>query len=267
MSKLTNKEIEQIKGLEMENGLENGLEIPRDAHSVFQFDINETIKDLKNDLERRNYRDFEVWKIDANRYGISELMGGGGGSSELTVGKGKMSIETALGVKYNITEKPEGGSRVTFEGPVNALLDQDLLPKMTYVPYTLSAKFIDSENGKDLTDYMNMNSYGFLRAEKNKKADEWGDKENPQDGYGYHINAKFNNEIDFLPQSNKVDEKENSVVKQNKENLVVEQNVETALYKVRDMISHKSAEALKNISEPAQKATNVVRKNTKDLER
>lgn len=261
MFKLTNNEIEQIKSLE--NGAENKKNpLPRNAHSVFQFDINETIKDLKNDMENRNGTDFKVAKTSALKYEIIDPRfeyNIDGGIAYLTIGKGKMSVETAFsGFKYSITENSDGGSSVTFEGPVNALLNQNLLPKMTYVPKTLSAKFVDNETGKDLTEYMDIHSYGVLRAEKNKQADEWGEKENTQDKYGYHINAKFNNEIDFLPKSDRIEERTNPQIKQ---------NIEVALHRVRDMIDSKSAKTIKSVSVKDTSQTNTVKKNTKELER
>lgn len=74
---------------------------------------------------------------------------------------------------------------------------------MTYIPYTLEGKFVDRETGRDLTMYMDMQSYGTLRSLKNEQviqdSFEYKMPGNSQDGYGHHINAQFNNEIPFLP--------------------------------------------------------------------
>ena len=258
MPKLNSREIEE----NLENA-ENSL--PRDAHSVFQFDIEENIADLKKDMESRNGTDFKIAKTSSHNYEIIDpaLEYNSGGTAYLHIEKNSMTVETALsGYKYSINEYPEGGSFVTFEGPVNALLNQNLLPKMSYVPQTLKAKFTDNETGKDLTDYLDIHSYGILRAEKNKKANAWGEKGNNQDKYGYNINAKFNNEIDFLPLNDKIKEKTNANI---------EETVDIALHKVRDMLDKKSLAALDNIAakempKTVKTAANV--KNTaKDLER
>ncbi len=260
MPKLNSREIEENKNLE-----NTETTLPRDAHSVFQFDIEENIADLKKDMESRNGADFKIAKTSPYNYEIIDpaFEYNGGGTAYLHIEKNSMMVETALsGFKYSINENPKGGSSVTFEGPANALLNQNLLPKMTYVPKTLKAKFTDNETGKDLTDYLDIHSYGILRAEKNKKANAWGEKGNNQDKYGYNINAKFNNEIDFLPLSDKIQEKTNADVKE---------TLDIALHKVRYMLDKKSAAALDNLKaketpKTVKTAANV--KNTaKDLER
>lgn len=259
MPKLNSQEIEKNKNLE-----NTEISLPRNAHSVFQFDIEENIADLKKDMENRNGADFKIAKTSPHNYEIidPDFEYSSGGTASLHLEKNSMTVETALsGFKYSITESPKGGSSVTFEGPANALLNQNLLPKMSYVPKTLKAKFIDGETGKDLTDYLDIHSYGLLRAEKNKKANDWGEKGNNQDKYGYNINAKFNNEIDFLPLSDRIQEKANTDVKE---------TIDIALHKVRDMLDKKSAAALDNIAaqETPKKQTAANVKNTsKDLER
>ena len=103
---------------------------------------------------------------------------------------GEMRITTAWsGYEYTIIQKKEGGCMVYFDGPLNGLLKQQLLPTMTYEPYTLKGKFVSSK-GEELTPYMEINDYCQLREQKNKS------EKNEQDYYsdGW-INRVFNNEL------------------------------------------------------------------------
>ena len=119
---------------------------------------------------------YELWDTDFDCY------------ASVTVEKGKMKIETAWsGFEYEISQNKKGGSTVEFSGPLNALMRQNLLPNMTYVPGTLEGKFVDDKG--DLTPYMSIDDYCLLREQKNRG------RENQQDVYGAHINAEFNNEI------------------------------------------------------------------------
>lgn len=119
---------------------------------------------------------YELWDTDFDCY------------ASVTVEEDKMKIETAWsGFEYEISQNKNGGSTVEFSGPLNALMRQNLLPKMTYVPGTLEGKFVDDKG--DLTPYMPIEKYCALREQKNHG------RKNEQDVYGAHINACFNNEI------------------------------------------------------------------------
>ena len=119
---------------------------------------------------------YQLWDTDFDCY------------ASVSVKEDKMKIETAWsGFEYEISQNKKGGSTVEFSGPLNALMNQNLLPDMTYVPGTLEGKFVDDKG--DLTPYMAIEDYCLLRAQKNQG------RENQQDEYGAHINARFNNEI------------------------------------------------------------------------
>lgn len=196
MGKLKRKEIDAE--MELENGCSNI--VPENAHSAFHFEIKETttelIKQMKSKKKKRQwkYREdedgFKMHLDDLDFYcsaDISKIDGG-------------LSIITALSdYKYVIKDMIDGGADVTFYGPLNGLLTQNLLPKMTYVPHTLEGKFIDKENGQDLTEYMHINEYVEIRRLKNSNIKNNYDGVeligNPQDCYGVSINARFNNEI------------------------------------------------------------------------
>ena len=97
---------------------------------------------------------------------------------------GNVSIEfaTVNKYKYKISQNPNKGCTVEFNGPVNGLLHQNILPNMTYEEGTLVGKFVDSQTNEDLTPYMNMSDYGKLRAIKNNKASEERRKERKEEG-------------------------------------------------------------------------------------
>ena len=207
MAKLNNKEIQDNINMEMGDN-----PLPRDAHSKFRFEIEESVDDLVRDMKERPKK-YRRWKfIDFRNSEYKDIYGDyilqdpeyDNSYASVKEEEGKLSITTAWGgYNYEITPREKGGSNVEFSGPVNALLNQNLLPEMTYIPYTLEGKFVDRETGRDLTMYMDMQSYGTLRSLKNEQviqdSFEYKMPGNSQDGYGHHINAQFNNEIPFLP--------------------------------------------------------------------
>ncbi len=218
MVKLNNKEIENL--IALESGDIN-MNIPRNSHSMFRFEIKENIKDLidniksGNKAKKRNlsyighdgsyneYLNYEKrWNLE-KKDGSLLLIDTEWNNCYATVtptSKG-LHIETATGhYQYNITQNKQGGCTVEFNGPVNGLLNQQLLPDMTYIHHTLEGKFIDKE-GNDITSYAPISIYGELRKQKNQQPNKFDEINNPQDGFGFNINRHFNNEITFLPLS------------------------------------------------------------------
>lgn len=234
MAKLNNKEIQDR--IDLETGRpesEFPVKLPRDAHSKFYFEIEESIEDLIRDMKERPKKHYPQERVINEETGEVRFWDGGskapwrfvetkepdifgdyqlqdpryrGCHATVKEEDRKLSIWTAIGgYKYEITPRRGGGSCVEFSGPVNGLLAQNLLPEMTYVPHTLKGKFVDKETGRDLTAYMDMQPYGEFRALKNEQVIdgswEYGEPGNLQDGYGYQINARFNNEISFFAKS------------------------------------------------------------------
>lgn len=107
---------------------------------------------------------------------------------------GNLIIETINDFVYEITDKEGDGSNVCFHGPVNALLSQGLVPRMTYVPGTLIGKTDEMDEFVDIQEFMK------LRAERYQLLGT----ENPQDKHGWRVNANFNNEFSpwFPPANN-----------------------------------------------------------------
>lgn len=98
---------------------------------------------------------------------------------------GTLHIETCHGFEYTVTNKEGDGAVVEFAGPVNALLMQSLLPRMTYVHGTLVGK----------TDTMgDFVPIGEFMEQREQRHEETGSV-NPRDKKGWRINMRFNNEL------------------------------------------------------------------------
>ncbi len=204
MVKLNNNEVQN-----------NNIDLPRTACSKFRFDIQESPESLRKQMRSGSSEcyDFEdCADMDLENGPSYFLCDKYYKESYASVWdkKDEMYIETAMGnYLYSIAEKKNGGSSVEFQGPVNALLRQNLLPSMTYVPGTLQGKFYNKDSGEDYTGYMDMEAFGILRERKNQQIIHEGEigynvlswhdyKGNPQDNSGHWINAHFNNEIPFF---------------------------------------------------------------------
>lgn len=155
---------------------------PWSKNSIFNFEIEETIEDLIKDIKM-----CEEWAY-SEQNGLMFIEDENFSSYATAWMEGeKLCISTAWsGFKYTF-EPTEDGSKVIFEGPLNALGRQNLLPDLTYVPGTLVAKY------EDMDDYVDMKSYCDERKLRH------GGERNPQDRYGAGVNFWFNNEIPGLP--------------------------------------------------------------------
>ena len=94
-----------------------------------------------------------------------------------------LKITTVNGFEYKISDKEGDGAKVFFHGPVNALLTQSLMPRLTYVPETLIGKTDEME------DFVSIQEFMELREQRH------GENSNPQDEHGWRVNMKFNNEL------------------------------------------------------------------------
>ena len=151
MVKLSEKEVENLIDKEEGRGGYLGEDLPRDAHSVFRFDIKETSKDLLKEIKTLPKKHFpDVQKIDEDG-GVHFYKGDSKASweyyeddkghmflsdpdfysrAEVKITNDGLDIVTAWsGYTYNIKDKGDGlGAEVEFHGPLNALLKQNLLP-------------------------------------------------------------------------------------------------------------------------------------------
>lgn len=99
-----------------------------------------------------------------------------------------LHFTTVHGYVYLVEDKNGDGADVSFHGPVNALLTQSLMPRMTYVQETLVGMSSDMDDFVPIAEFM-------ARREKRHAG-----KVNPQDKHGWRVNMKFNNElVPWLP--------------------------------------------------------------------
>ena len=95
---------------------------------------------------------------------------------------------TVRGYVYLVEDKKGDGANVTFHGPVNALLTQSLMPRMTYIRKTLVGMC------SDMSDYVSIAEFMAKREERHNG------EPNPQDKHGWRVNMKFDNElVPWLP--------------------------------------------------------------------
>ena len=151
--------------------------------SYFKFEITQTVGVLLYKIEQNaNKRwgidgdvkgnEFRLFKLDEpDKY------------VDVEVDNGRLYFATVNGYFYEVVDNEEDGARVTFEGPVNAMLAQSLMPRMTYVHETLIAKY------EDMDDYVGIQEFMEIREERHEG------QPNPQDKFGWRINMKFNNEL------------------------------------------------------------------------
>lgn len=177
--------------------------------TAFYFRIEENVFELYSSILNHQHDEKEpIWEVfDGVMYdrNISSAQGAG---FQIDARQEALKVFTAWSnFIYYIYNLPEGGAEVFFFGPLNAILNQNLLPKMTYVPKTIK---VDKEQVKglkrnllglpeekwislDVSAFISIDEYSKFRNEENKK------KTNPQDKYGARINSRFNNEINCLP--------------------------------------------------------------------
>lgn len=171
-------------------------------YSVFHFSIEETVEELRDRIKNPACDEFgeKAWEVRDydGRYYFSDDFSNCRARAYLDDSpQGRLIIISAMSCfKYEVTNLPQGGAEVFFDGPLNALLRQNLLPKMTYISHTLEAKYDDME------DFLSIEEYCFLRKEKAEG------KANDQDVYGFWVNKNFYNEIPCLPVWVDMDEEE-----------------------------------------------------------
>ncbi len=153
--------------------------------SFFKFEITQTTKVL---MYKIRMGDGKRWNVSEDKERGRVVLMEIGRPMNVTlvmIGDQRMQIFTACSrFEYLIQDKENGdGAEVSFCGPVNALLTQALMPRMTYVPGTLQGM------SEDMPDYAPIAE--FMRIRKERRAAD----PNPQDAYGWRVNMKFQNEL------------------------------------------------------------------------
>ena len=175
--------------------------------TYFKFEIKQTVDVLLYKIKNGNGKKWNVEDDAKAGMLILRETGNPDNRTEIILRDGTMQITTVHNHHYTIFNKKGDGAIVGFHGPVNALLMQSLLPRMTYVPGTLLATN-DSFDG-----YVPIAEFMEARAKKH------GDKVNPQDKFGWRINQAFNNELaPWLPSYRGYDRQEHIGSKKSRKN-------------------------------------------------
>ncbi len=158
--------------------------------SYFKFEITQTVAVLFYKVRMGDGKRWWLEKIDGG-YVLHQLYPEGkekqDNQSKVELrGEHTMVITTVRGFVYTIVDKEPDGAEVSYHGPLNSILMQSLMPRMTYVPKTL----VGMNNLMD--DYVPIDEFMALRAERH------GNEPNPRDAKS-QVNRVFYNEIPGLP--------------------------------------------------------------------
>ena len=167
--------------------------------SYFKFEIKQTVQVLLYKIKegakpKKKLNGNPRWVLDGTEdIGVMSLhaVDKPENSTLITITDNSMEITTPHGYEYSVENHPDkDGATVVFHGPVNALLQQELMPHMTYVRETLVAK--NDYN----SEYVSIGQ--FMQARAARRANN----PHPQDQYGWKVNRYFNNELaPWLPDS------------------------------------------------------------------
>ncbi len=181
MGKLNNNQIN--KQIKLETALSTGTHprVPIDALSMFRFQIEESIEEVLS-----NCLDTENWDLAPKAYNgimskeeLQVLLSKGEGSfalkdqcqwsyATIKFDKDSIKIVTAWsGFEYYIKRNMSGGCEVLFDGSINGILSQHLLPKMTIVDGTMEGAFASPDYSRQITDWMSGFDFWLMREEKN----------------------------------------------------------------------------------------------------
>lgn len=156
--------------------------------SFFKFEITQTTKVLLYKIKMGDGKRWSVEGSEAEGRLVLHEPERPENSIEIGVNPGVLRIRTVHGYEYTVIDKEGDGADVSFHGPVNALLTQSLLPRMTYVPETLFGMSSDMEDFVPIGEFMEL---------REKRHDG---QVNPQDRFGWRVNMKFDNElVPWLP--------------------------------------------------------------------
>ncbi len=160
--------------------------------SFFKFDITQTTSVLLYKIEQGDGRRWILGSGESdNVLFLHEIKRPKENFVHIEIGTGFLKFTTVHGFTYVVEDKEGDGAEVRFHGPVNALLTQSLLPRMTYVPETLVGM------SGDMEDFVPIGEFMELREKRHNG------EVNPQDKFGWRVNMKFNNElVPWLPPFN-----------------------------------------------------------------
>jgi len=171
------------------------------TESFFRFQITQTTKVL---LYKIKMGDGKRWILsaddDSNALLLRDMKRSQDNVVKINVYDGALRFETVHGFVYLVQDRKPDGANVSFHGPVNALLTQSLMPRMTYVPGTLLG--MSSETQPDAPETQSPdreeegNGFFVPIAEfMAQREQRHNGRVNPQDKFGWRVNMNFNNEL------------------------------------------------------------------------
>lgn len=159
--------------------------------SFFKFEISQTTKVL---LYKICKGDGKRWNVEYDASGHPAFLREiehPENFVQIKVLPNTLHFTTVRGYVYLVEDKKGDGAEVCFNGPVNALLAQSLMPRMTYVRETLVGMSSDMDDYAPIAEFM-------AKREKRHNGEV-----NPQDKHGWRVNMKFGNElVPWLPAFN-----------------------------------------------------------------
>ena len=151
-------------------------------NTYFKFQIKQTVNVLLYKIQNGDGKKWNVEKAEDGTLTLREMRESDN-ETKISVHDGVMEITTVHDHHYTIHDRQGDGASVEFHGPVNALLTQYLMPRMTYVPGTLFGTNSCMEGYLPIAEFLKL------------RAGLHGNKQNPQDKFGWRVNRAFNNEL------------------------------------------------------------------------
>lgn len=152
------------------------------SQSFFKFEITQTTSFLVYMMKMGDGKRWTLIADTPQRMTLLEI-DNPENKTEVRLLPNVLHFTTVRGFVYVVEDKKSNGAVVSFNGPVNALLMQFLMPRMTYVPQTLVGMSSDMPNFAPISEFM-----------KQREMRHNG-QVNPQDKHGWRVNMKFNNEL------------------------------------------------------------------------
>lgn len=149
--------------------------------SFFKFHIQESVQDILDEIKENENAKWFAFLDDKleDRYILSDKLSEWRGSVDVITPE-TLRVNCVNGrFFYFVTDNGDGTSSVEFNGCINALLQQEIIPTLTYIPGTLRAMY------EGMYSFVSIEEYCEIRRLRN------GDER----GWGELLNKKFNNEI------------------------------------------------------------------------
>ncbi len=146
--------------------------------SFFKFQIQESVQDILDELEKNENSKWLAFPQE-DKYILTDKLSGWKGSVDVITPE-TLRVNCVNGrFFYFVTDNGDGSSSVEFNGCINALLQQEICPTMTYCPGSLKGMY------EGMYSFVSIQDYCEIRRLRNGDERSWGQS----------VNKKFNNEI------------------------------------------------------------------------